>query len=87
MRRWIDCPSFNSKVVRLKARGWEQRFIQKFSFNSKVVRLKVVEKMNALDELGQFQFQSGAVKRNGFNAAFVKKNEFQFQSGAVKRWI
>ena len=55
---------FNSKVVRLKVVTTGFLHILEIYFNSKVVRLKVTPHTLFVAGRVQFQFQSGAVKRD-----------------------
>ena len=55
---------FNSKLVRLKVRLWlTMRFGFPKRFNSKLVRLKVLRGCRSSLRRIQFQFQTGAIKR------------------------
>ena len=68
--------SFNSKVVRLKVGQLAGVRYNIRSFNSKVVRLKVHRFRRTSFMSLMFQFQSGAVKRNGVKTPSVKPQCF-----------
>ena len=75
---------FNSILVRLKEIGGLDNVLNKVNFNSILVRLKVVEGI-AQTRLKQFQFHSGAIKRDCWLYSFYRGYLFQFHSGAIKR--
>ena len=58
-----------------------------YRFNSKLVRLKVRSLFFWVVGSGEFQFQTGAIKRMMDIRNIVCLNWFQFQTGAIKRWI
>ena len=78
-------PSFNSKLVRLKANASMGLLIPYHRFNSKLVRLKGVRLEKEIGDLILFQFQTGAIKRpQHFDQHGDENDGFQFQTGAIK---
>ncbi len=55
---------FNSKMVRLKDHEVSEEFFRNGHFNSKMVRLKGLNQAQ-IDNIYQFQFQDGTIKRTG----------------------
>ena len=53
-------------------------------FNSNLVRLKVEGEVGERASEEEFQFQSGAIKRQSVAGGFFERMAFQFQSGAIK---
>ena len=76
---------FNSKLVRLEAQGEQINLVgQEVSFNSKLVRLK--EDTSGVYEVsqGEFQFQTGSIKRRTNAYERWQFRRFQFQTGSIK---
>ena len=68
----LTARGFNSKLVRLKGSTTTTRSGQQKCFNSKLVRLKVTPPPPSSPlPPSSFQFQTGAIKREGFTDAYA----------------
>ena len=76
--------SFNSKVVRFKAKQERKPGADFGCFNSKVVRFKVCAALFPAALIVLFQFQSGAIQRFFSDCFYCFFVQFQFQSGAIQ---